>query len=49
MALTSAEVDICNQALARFGEMSLDFTKTTGTGDSGMMGNIEMKKVTSAC
>jgi hypothetical protein len=40
MALTENEVTICNQALAKIGSFTLDFSDTTGTGNSGMAGNV---------
>ena len=43
MALTEAEVTICNQALAKIGSFVIDYTDTTGTDDSGMAGNVATK------
>lgn len=43
MALTEDEVTICNQALAKLGSYVIDFSDTTGTGDSGMAGNVATK------
>ncbi len=43
MALTSAEVDVCNQALSKFGSFTLDYSDTTGTSSSGMAGNVANK------
>ena len=43
MSLTENEVTLCNQSLAKIGSFVIDYTDTTGTGDSGMAGNVATK------
>lgn len=43
MSLTENEVDLVNQALSKFGSFTIDYSDTTGTGNSGMLGNVAVK------
>ena len=43
MSLTENEVSLVNQALSKFGSFTIDYTDTTGTGNSGMLGNVAIK------
>jgi len=43
MSLTENEVSLVNQALSKFGSYTIDYSDTTGTGNSGMLGNVAVK------
>jgi len=43
MSLTETEVTIVNQALSKIGSFVIDYSDTTGTSDSGMLGNVAIK------